>query len=163
MASESFILPKTWMGMQPARMRSLPLVLSTPHHTTLTSQFARISNIDKRLQERLYKLQNNKLLESIKEEVLALAQDFSRDTFPGITHLVNSAGTKEVSTGRHNDFSPRNIFVFPSPYSHSKTNFPLAPVHPAGLLDFEFSGFFPFRTEFLSNVINHSEDLPEHA
>ena len=74
--------------------------------------------------------------------------DFVSNTLPTL-ELANGPAAKFVFT--HFDLSPRNVLVSGTP------------PRVTGLVDFEFSGFFPEVDEFVNDYVDNGGDWPSAA
>lgn len=81
-----------------------------------------------------------------------LVRNFMDTTLPALK-LISAGNDDEVPpfVFTHYDLSPRNILV--------KGN----PPHISGVVDFEFSGFFPALDEFVNDFVDNGGDWPQHA
>lgn len=80
-----------------------------------------------------------------KRSVCPALRYFLSDALPHLDLNVTLAG-KFVFT--HYDLSPRNVLISQQPH------------HITGLLDFEFSGFFPPTEEFLNDAVHNPGEWP---
>lgn len=131
-----------------------PLLLQTPAenpHTTLQQYYDHV------LTDQIYKLETNKIFAYLRQSIVGKLQAFRTNVFPRLSCFTQPAlpisGTDSVFT--HQDFSPRNVLIL------FDEAIPDSPPTVTGVLDFEFSGFFPPEEEYLTCLGRQDDDWPK--
>lgn len=103
-----------------------------------------------RLEDQLTKLKTEDVFAAMRNETPLVVREFAEKTLLGLSLFSSEKPTAMTFT--HYDSLPHNILV-------SESSPPLV----AGILDFEFAGFFPNEEEFTNNATANSDDWPEEA
>jgi len=101
------------------------------------------------LEHRLCELQSQDVY-APNRAITPMVEAFINETLPHLA-LVRSSSDAEPFVFTHYDLSPRNVLVTGSP-----------PV-VSGVVDFEFSGFFPTLDEFVNDYVDNGGDWPAAA
>lgn len=103
--------------------------------------------------DQLHKVNTHDIFTGLRPLATEQLQEFRLNTFPRLSCFTKSTLTKheQGSIFTHQDLSPRNILI-----SESKSG----PVI-TGILDFEFSGFFPPEEEYLTCLGRQADDWPK--
>jgi Phosphotransferase enzyme family len=86
--------------------------------------------------------------------IVPLTEELLHDNLPNTTLFHRNHNHSPISIFTHYDLSPRNILI-------SLPNSSAAQI--SGIVDFEFSGFFPAEEEFANTYIAGEGDWPLHA
>ena len=99
-------------------------------------------------------LKNNENYAPNRATLVPLIEELLRDILPQTSIFCHNQGHYTVSVFTHYDLSPRNILVSLSTSGQLQVS---------GIVDFEFSGFFPPEEEFTNTSVTGEGDWPSQA
>jgi hypothetical protein len=99
-------------------------------------------------------LKNNENYAPNRASLVPLIEEFLRDSLPQTSIFGLNQGHYAISVFTHYDLSPRNILVSLSTSGKLQLS---------GIVDFEFSGFFPSEEEFTNTSVQAEGDWPSQA